>query len=102
MPIDQRISVTPVEGGWQVECALTGQPMMFLSDARAQEMAQALARCVASLGQDARVFVHDRSKALLATTRYFADEPQAADTLASELAAIATIEPSPWSPAEHG
>jgi hypothetical protein len=81
---DQTIWVTAVDGGrWQVECALTGA-LTFLTEVLAQEKARALALWVAGLGLDARVVVLDQSRALLATARYFADEP---DALAAALLA---------------
>jgi hypothetical protein len=73
LPEDQLISVVPVEGGWSVQCALTGQSLLFLSGARAEENARRLAACVARLGYDARVAVHDRRNALVATLRFFAE-----------------------------
>ncbi len=59
--------------------------MTRLSDTLAQEKARLLAMCVAGLGLDALVLVHDASQALLATARYFADDPAGADALASML-----------------
>ncbi len=69
---DQRISVLPVEGGWSVQSALSGGPLMFLSGSKAEEKAKALAERIAAAGRDAQVLIHDRSKALVATVRYFA------------------------------
>jgi hypothetical protein len=71
---DHEITVTPVDGGWSVECWLVGQPQMFLSGRRAEESARRLAQTVASVGEDARVVVHDRSRALVGTRRYFAND----------------------------
>jgi hypothetical protein len=71
-PLDQTIAVVPVEGGWSVICALS-QPLMFISGAKAEEKARSLGQVLAKLGHDARVLVHDRSQALVATIRYFAD-----------------------------
>lgn len=82
---DQMIWVTALDGGrWRVECALTGA-LTFLSEALAQEKARMLALWVADLGLDVRVVVRDQSRALLATARYFADEP---DALAAAMQAI--------------
>jgi hypothetical protein len=69
----QNILVTPVEGGWCVECSMTGQ-LMFLSGAKAEEKARSLAQCLASGGQDVRVVIHDLSKQVVATRRYFSDQ----------------------------
>lgn len=69
---DHHIFVLPAEGGWRVQSALSGAPMMFLSGAKAEEKAKALAKRIAAAGRDARVLIHDRSEALVATVRYFA------------------------------
>jgi hypothetical protein len=74
---DQLISVVPVEGGWSVQCALTGQSLLFLSGARAEENARSLATCIARLGYDTRVVVHDRRNVMIGSLRYFAEgEPR--------------------------
>jgi hypothetical protein len=69
---DCQISVVPVSGGWSVETELVDAPLMFRSGAKAEERARALARRVAVAGRDAKVLVHDRSRALVGTWRYFA------------------------------
>jgi len=77
---DRTILVAPVEGGWSVRCDDGLQPLMFLSGARAEEQARALARCFARNGGDAQVVVHDRASALVGSTRYVgaAGKPAAA------------------------
>jgi hypothetical protein len=67
---DHTILVAPVDGGWSVRCD-ESQPLMFLSGARAEEQARALARCLARGGEDAQVVVHDRTSALVGSTLYF-------------------------------
>lgn len=74
LPEDQLISVIPVEGGWSVQCALTGEALLFLSGAKAEENARKLAACMTRLGYDARVAVHDRRNILVGTLRFFAQD----------------------------
>jgi hypothetical protein len=71
---DRVITVRPVSGGWCVSCGSTGD-LMFLSGARAEEKARALARCFADLGSDVQLAVHDLRDQLVATRRYFGDAP---------------------------
>lgn len=71
---DHHISVMPVEGGWRVLSPLDDTPLMFLSGAKAEAQAKALAEQLAAAGRDARVLVHDRTQALVGTWRYFAAE----------------------------
>jgi hypothetical protein len=75
MPVgqDRQITVRPVAGGWCVDCELT-QGLMFLSGARAEEKARSLAACLAGLGSDVLLSVHDRLGGLVATRRYFGDD----------------------------
>ena len=70
---DHHISVVPVEGGWRVVSPLDETPLMFLSGAKAEEKAKAMAERLAAAGRDARVLIHDRTRALIGTWRYFAD-----------------------------
>lgn len=76
---DHRISVMPVEGGWSVLSPLNDTPLMFLSGAKAEAKAKALAEQLAAAGSDARVLVHDRTQALVGTWRYFAAETPLAE-----------------------
>ncbi|CAN7626868.1 hypothetical protein LJR225_004812 [Phenylobacterium sp. LjRoot225] len=69
---EQVIVVVPVEGGWSVQCSMTGQPVFFRSGAQAEETARKLAACIAELGQDVRVMIHARDSALVGTRRHFA------------------------------
>ncbi|HEY8572774.1 hypothetical protein [Phenylobacterium sp.] len=87
MAKDRQITVRPVAGGWCVECEMTGE-LMFLSGARAEEKARSLAACLAELGSDVRLSVHDRQGGLIATRRYFGDAglPKAARERRLELA----------------
>jgi len=78
VPVDCQISVVPVAGGWSVQSALVDGPLMFLSGAKAEEKARALGERIAAMGRDAKVLIHDRSRALVGTWRYFAaDAPLA-------------------------
>jgi hypothetical protein len=70
---DHVISVLPVLGGWSVQAPITAQPLMFLSGRRAEEKAKSLGECLAKLGHDARVMIHDRRSTLVGTIRYAAE-----------------------------
>jgi len=48
---------------------------MFLSGARAEEKARSLAACLAELGSDVRLTVHDLRGQLVATRIYWGDAP---------------------------
>jgi hypothetical protein len=87
------IRVWPAGEGWQVECPLTGGPLTFESGDAAQSKARALAMCVAGLGLDVQVLVHDATEALRSTARYFADDPEGADLLAAAFAAATAHSP---------
>ena len=69
---DQMIVVVPVEGGWSVQCPMTGQPLFFLSGAKAEANARKLGACIAGLGQDVRVMIHARDHQLVGTRTYLA------------------------------
>jgi len=71
---DRTILVTPVAGGWSVRWDEGLHPLMFLSGARAEEQAKALARGVARSGDNAQVVIHDRTSALVGSTRYLGVE----------------------------
>lgn len=73
---DRQVIVRPIAGGWCVDCELT-QELMFLSGARAEEKAKSLAACLAGLGSDVMLSVHDRLGGLVATRRYFGDAARA-------------------------
>lgn len=77
---DCRILVLPAEGGWSVQAEFADAPQMFLSGARAEAEARALAGRVAAAGHDVQVVVHDRSRVLIGTIRYFAAEPLAVES----------------------
>jgi hypothetical protein len=68
----QVIVVVPVDGGWSVQCQMTGQSLFFLSGAKAEANARKLGACIAELGQDVRVMIHARDNALVGTRTYFA------------------------------
>jgi hypothetical protein len=66
-----RILVSPVPGGWSVDCPVTDNVLVFASGARAEQAARSLGACLAGLGHDIRVAVHDRHGALIGTAHYF-------------------------------
>jgi hypothetical protein len=70
---DVSLNVRPSGPGWQVDGGLNTQPLMFLSGAKAEAQAHALARCIASTGSDARVVIQDRGEQVVGATRYLAD-----------------------------
>jgi hypothetical protein len=61
--------------GWVVEGAMGLQPLLFLSGAKAEAQAHALAKSIAETGGDARVTLHDRTEQLVGAFRYFAADP---------------------------
>ena len=87
---DHHISVMPVEGGWRVLSPLDDTPLMFLSGAKAEAKAKALAEQLAAAGRDARVLIHDRTQALVGTWRYFAAEGDRAQAPLAELPVLRT------------
>ncbi|HEX7885550.1 MAG TPA: hypothetical protein VF474_06195 [Phenylobacterium sp.] len=68
---DVVLRVRPAASGWLVE-ARDLEPLMFLSGAKAEAQAHALARCMAGAGNDAEVVVHDRTEKIVGAARYFA------------------------------
>jgi hypothetical protein len=71
---DILLHVRPAGHGWLVDCAAGVEPLLFHSGAKAEAQAHALARTIASVGQDARVLVHDRAEQIVGSTRYFAPD----------------------------
>lgn len=67
-----RIAVGPVDGGWSVDWDVVGQPMMFLSGARAEAQARALARRLCDAGEDVDLVVRDRARTLIGSAYYHA------------------------------
>ena len=70
-----QIAVVPVDGGWSVACDGGLEPVMFLSGARAEAQARALAQRLSEAGGDVRLTVRDRSSAVVGQSRYCAREP---------------------------
>jgi hypothetical protein len=68
------IAVGPVEGGWSVACDAVREPMMFLSGARAEAQARALAQRLSDAGEDVQLTVRDRAHTLVGSARYRACE----------------------------
>jgi len=55
------LRVRPAAGGWKVESTDGVEPMMFLSGARAERSARALAQTIARAGKGVRLVIEDRS-----------------------------------------
>ncbi len=68
------IAVWPVGGGWSLDCGPGLEPMMFLSGARAEAHARALALRLSEAGGEVQLTVRDRSRTLVGQTRYLAGE----------------------------
>jgi hypothetical protein len=68
------IAVTPVAGGWALAVDGGLEPMMFLSGARAEAQARALARRLSEAGLEVQLTVRDRSRTVVGLTRYLAGE----------------------------
>jgi hypothetical protein len=77
---DELVSVRPVDCGWMVEGGMGLEPLLFLSGAKAEAQAHALARSIAETGGDARVALHDRAQQLIGAFRYFAADPAEIET----------------------
>ena len=71
---DALVRVQPLGASWVVDGAQGLEPLLFLSGAKAEAQAHALARSIAHCGADARVAVHDRTGQVVGTFRYFARE----------------------------
>jgi hypothetical protein len=72
MTLRRHIAVAPVSGGWAIAFDAGVEPMMFLSGACAEAQARALAHRLAQSGTEVELTVLDRSRALVAQTRYLA------------------------------
>ena len=71
---DLELRVRSAACGWRLDCALSGQPLMFLSGAKAEAKAHALAQVLAASGRVARVVVQDRRGLVVGTTRYVPED----------------------------
>lgn len=69
--MDQMIEVCHGGGAWWVTAAGLSEPTLFRSGGRAEQAARRLACCLAELGWDARVNVHDKHNALIGAFHYF-------------------------------
>jgi len=69
------IRVGPVSGGWSVHCSVTGNTLMFSSGAQAERAARSLGACLARVGHDVQMSVHDRYENLVGTAHYYASPP---------------------------
>jgi hypothetical protein len=75
--------VSPVPGGWSVDCPATDNVLVFASGGRAEQAARNLGSCLAGLGHDIRVAVHDRHGVLIGTAHYFPVQEPKFETPAS-------------------
>jgi hypothetical protein len=65
------IVVGPVEGGgWALDCDAIRAPMMFLSGARAEAHARALALRLSQAGDDVELTVRDRACVVVGLAHY--------------------------------
>jgi hypothetical protein len=69
---EQLIEVTPVAGGWCVEAPGSLEPILFYSGACAEGAARRYALCIAALGGDVLVRIHDRQNLIVGDLHYFA------------------------------
>lgn len=74
-PCDLRVVVRYEQGSWQV-CGPGLEPMMFTCGQPAERAGRRLAACLARLGDDVRLELHDCGGGLVAHIRVFADEAQ--------------------------
>lgn len=72
MDHERQIAVAPVEGGWSLACDVGLEPVMFLSGARAEAQARALACRLSEDGGEVRVTVRDRSRTVVGSVCYAA------------------------------
>lgn len=68
------IRVTPVTGGWSVDCPIIDNVLMFTSGAHAERAARTLGASLAAVGYDMCVAIHDRHNELIGTIEYLADQ----------------------------
>lgn len=69
------VFVEPVAGGWCVSSAYD-ETLMFLSGGQAESQARKLARCLAGIGQDTVVEIHDRNDVVVGTVLYPAGQTE--------------------------
>jgi hypothetical protein len=67
------ILVEPIGGGWCVSSRGACEAMVFLSGGRAEAEARLLARCLALVGHDVLVEIHDRTNRLAGRVSYSAE-----------------------------
>jgi hypothetical protein len=85
------ILVEPVGGGWCVSSSLE-ETLMFLSGGLAELQARRLARCLASLGQDTVVEIHDRTDRVVGAVLYASGDPQTRSLSLRDISAIPVFE----------
>lgn len=69
MTAQRVILVSPLADGWAVRCAGI-EPLVFLSGGRAEAYARRLALCLAKLGREVQVRIHDRARNLVGAQLY--------------------------------
>jgi hypothetical protein len=70
--MEQLIEVSHVNGAWCLKAQGYLEPTLYLSGGPAEKAARRLARCLAELGCDARVHVHDKQNMLVGDHCYYA------------------------------
>lgn len=68
--LEYTVFVRPAEVGWRVESAFAGAPQLFLSGAKAEAAAHALARRLQRGGATAEVVIEDRLSQVVGARRY--------------------------------
>jgi len=66
----RHIAVSAIDGGWSLHCVPGPEPILFLSGARAEAQARALACRLSEAGEEIRLTVEDRSRALVGSLLY--------------------------------
>jgi len=64
------ISIRPMTPGWRLDAPQTDGPQVFLSGARAEAAAHALAQRLAESAGGACVVIYDRSESVIGETTY--------------------------------
>ena len=68
--LEVTVFVRPADGGWQVDSAFAGAPLMFLSGAKAEAAAHTLAQRLQRGGATAEVVIEDRLSQVVGARRY--------------------------------
>jgi hypothetical protein len=70
--MEQLVEVVHVNGAWCLKVHGFIEPTLYLSGGRAEHAARQLGRCLAALGCEARVHIHDKQNVLVGDHCYFA------------------------------